>query len=76
MTNNADMPRARIIGLEQHLQHLLEQEAQVLQQPNTQATTVNVDGVFQPEFRGRLVVSGIRLACSEFCPLFPLSACD
>lgn len=65
-TTNADLPRARIIGLEQHLRHLIEQQAQLTQQPALQAGNISVDGVVQPEFRGRLVVSGIRLACSKF----------
>lgn len=65
-SSNTDLPRARIIGLEQHLQHLLEQEAQMLQRPATQSGNVNIEGTLQPEFRGRLVVSGIRLACSKF----------
>lgn len=59
---NADVPRARIISLEQHLQYLNSQEAASTgQQPTT--PTANQS---EPDFRGRLVVSGIRLACSTF----------
>lgn len=59
---NAAVPRARIISLEQHLSYLLSQQAIAsgqLQNPST-------DTLAEPEFRGRLVVSGIRLACGTF----------
>lgn len=64
---NTDLPRARIIGLEQHLQHLLSLQAQTDRQALIGSGNITVDGVVQPEFRGRLVVSGIRLACGKLC---------
>lgn len=64
-TVNTNLPRARIIGLEQHLQHLLSQRPQGETVLNPQLSYVKVDGEMQPGFRGRLVISGIRLACSK-----------